>query len=553
MLMVRLILDMLSRRSSGGPVPILASVASWNPAEQDLRDWLSIQLIIDHPALASPRPAGLGEPTKAAALLAAGLILPVLDGLDEIPEHVRGPAISRINDALRPGERVVVTCRTQQYRDAVRPPGGVGITLRAAAAVELRPLDADAVRSYLLEDAGGHTARVRWESVLDMLGTATPAGQALRTPLMVGLARAIYNPRPGELAGTLRDPAELLRPVDQKAVESLLFDEFISAAYRPPIGGRWKARQAQRWLVFLARHLEQTVGGPDLAWWQLRRAIGGFVYAARAAVGVILGLLIGLFIGAGLGFVIGIFSGTYCALWVAFRSKLRASPEPIRGIRWRPPSRGTIVFGAVTLIVFGLVAGVGHRATPGIIVGGGVGAAVVAVGWTMRQRGAPHDLGSAASPGAVLSADRRTGSALGALAGVIPGALIGFLVGGGSGPFHGGITGTTVFFQIGAGAGTGAWVLCGFGVWLLVGVVWSFALAAWPSYDAARIWLAFRHRLPWSLMDFLEDAHRRGVLRQVGAVYQFRHIELQHRLANRDASAQQAVSSSPAAGAVQSE
>ena len=33
-------------------------------------------------------------------------------------------------------------------------------------------------------------------------------------------------------------------------------------------------------------------------------------------------------------------------------------------------------------------------------------------------------------------------------------------------------------------------------------------------------------------MRFLKDAHRRGVLRQEGAVYQFRHIELQHRLAN---------------------
>ena len=43
-----------------------------------------------------------------------------------------------------------------------------------------------------------------------------------------------------------------------------------------------------------------------------------------------------------------------------------------------------------------------------------------------------------------------------------------------------------------------------------------------------------------ALMGFLADAHRRGVLRQAGAVYQFRHIELQHRLANRDANEQQA-------------
>ena len=54
-------------------------------------------------------------------------------------------------------------------------------------------------------------------------------------------------------------------------------------------------------------------------------------------------------------------------------------------------------------------------------------------------------------------------------------------------------------------------------------------------------------RLPWQLMSFLADAHRRGVLRQAGAVYQFRHIELQHRLANRDADSQQASPSFAAA------
>jgi hypothetical protein len=34
-------------------------------------------------------------------------------------------------------------------------------------------------------------------------------------------------------------------------------------------------------------------------------------------------------------------------------------------------------------------------------------------------------------------------------------------------------------------------------------------------------------------MAFLHDAHaNRGVLRQVGAVYQFRHLKLQHRMAS---------------------
>jgi hypothetical protein len=34
-------------------------------------------------------------------------------------------------------------------------------------------------------------------------------------------------------------------------------------------------------------------------------------------------------------------------------------------------------------------------------------------------------------------------------------------------------------------------------------------------------------------MAFLEDAHARGVMRQAGTVYQFRHLELQRRLAYR--------------------
>ena len=72
-----------------------------------------------------------------------------------------------------------MTCRTQQYRDAVRPEGGVEVTLRAAAAVQLRPLDADAVRDYLCDDAAGPVTRARWDPVLAVLGTDAPAGQAL--------------------------------------------------------------------------------------------------------------------------------------------------------------------------------------------------------------------------------------------------------------------------------------------------------------------------------------------------------------------------------------
>ena len=46
------------------------------------------------------------------------------------------------------------------------------------------------------------------------------------------------------------------------------------------------------------------------------------------------------------------------------------------------------------------------------------------------------------------------------------------------------------------------------------------------TYVDARIWLATRGWLPWRTMAFLADASRRGVIRQVGATYQFRHVRL---------------------------
>src|SRR5258708_34570358 len=56
--------------------------------------------------------------------------------------------------------------------------------------------------------------------------------------------------------------------------------------------------------------------------------------------------------------------------------------------------------------------------------------------------------------------------------------------------------------------------------------------ATWGRYTVARCLLALSGRLPWRLTAFLQDAAvNRGALRQFGAVYQFRHVEIQRRLA----------------------
>ncbi len=350
MLMVGLVLDLLARRAAGGPVPILATLASWDPARQDLHDWLGATLVTGYPDLAGPPPPGFAGDNRFAALVKAGLILPVLDGLDEIPEAARPVAITRINDALRPGEQVVVTCRTEQYRAAVSPQHGQGAALQAAA-VQLSTLQFGEVAKYLRKTAG--PAEDRWE-FLDTLSAGSPVRQALATPLMAGLARTIYNPRPDEPDGDLDDPAELCDFADRLAVEAHLFHAFIPAAYRSPTRGRCTVEQAEGWLAFLARHLEQTIGGSDLAWWQLRQAVpdtafrrmaglagglaGGLVFGLGSglvfglAAGLRLGFVFGLVLGLGSGLVLGLVAGLFFA-GAATAEFQRPPTAPVHGMR----------------------------------------------------------------------------------------------------------------------------------------------------------------------------------------------------------------------------
>jgi hypothetical protein len=82
-------------------------------------------------------------------------------------------------------------------------------------------------------------------------------------------------------------------------------------------------------------------------------------------------------------------------------------------------------------------------------------------------------------------------------------------------------------------------VLFGITFGLTVGVA-GVSSRAWGSFCLLQIWLALRGHLPWRVMRFLDDAHRRGVLRQSGAVYQFRHARLQDQLANADPTATRA-------------
>lgn len=514
-LMVRLVLDLLSRRRSGDPVPMLVPIASWNPAAGGIREWLIGRIGMEHPALTELVPS-LGT-TWVRALLDRGLIIPVFDGLDEIPAAVRGQAIVEICDAAPPGCRVILTSRTQQFREALCLGSGRPRILPGVAGIELCPLDTDSVANYLVEDSGGPSGKVRWAPVIAALRGGGPVAVVLSNPLMVGLTRAIFNPLPNEYGEALPDPAELCALASPAAVEKYLYDAYISASYRPcpddlAQDRHWTAQQAERYLSFIAQFLEYTIQGPDLAWWQLAKVTPRRVFglAGGLAAALAAGLSFGLAGGFGGGLVAG-FVGRELGAWLGILavaaggfvagSIVSRDRYPARGARWNHHVRS--LAGGLTVGVIGGLAG-----------GPAVGlAGSFAVMLALGIEAVPDNLSAAASPKAVLLFDRRAAVTRMVVTGLSIG-LAGMLASAGKiGPAFG--------FRMAVVTAAG----------LLGGLIITALTSAWPMWEITRAWLAVRGQLPWHAIEFLADAHKRGILRQSGSVYQFRHLELQKRLA----------------------
>jgi NACHT domain len=524
-LLIGLLQDLLERRTDSEPVPVLFTLASWNP-DQPLKAWLADQLRRTYPGLVGPAPAA---PTAAApvdwaqALLDARLILPLLDGFDELPVAVHPAALDSLNRALPTRQPLILASRAAQYRNALTHPATV--RLNGAAAIRLLPLTPDAAAAYLRRDAGGpHVpAASRWDTVTTHLGTGSPVGQALSTPLGLFLARTIYNPRPGTpLIPTATSPDELCDTTifpDRTVIDTHLFNAYIPAAYTPhhPHPPRWTTEQATRTFAFLARFLEnQRDGSPDLAWWHLPQAIpprtrylvagltGGFAdgLVARLAFGLAYGLMGGLaggLAGGGIG--------------------VRALPIPGFQFRWglRMLVLGVgvgLAGGAALGLGVGLgvelVGGFADGLTIGLTIGPALGLTFgLTIGLTAELTAAEADLTSTTGPGALLSLDRRTFLASGLTHGLASGLIVGLP--------------NVLAFGLTFGLAFG----------LVYGLAFGLAHTAWANFALARAYLAVRGKVPQNLMAFLEDAHGRGVLRQIGPVYQFRHIDLQRHLARQ--------------------
>jgi hypothetical protein len=563
-LSLRFVLDLLENRTPGQPVPQIFSVGSWNPAIDSLKDWLSGQLIRDQPGLAT---VGANGETLATALVGKRLILPVLDGFDEIADGLHLAALWGLSATTLP---LVLTSRSEEYAAAVA--GTRGLT--RAAAVELNNLTLDGMADYLLRSSS-RNAMPEWHHVLTELrrNPDIPSSAnltiVLNTPLMVALARTVYSESGRNRRDDPQDRPEMLLDTDRfstsQRLEDHLLGSFIPSVYRPRPGDppakrpqSWSPERAQRWLGYLAAHLDR-LGTRDLAWWELGRSVprsvrtivcgflSGLSFAVVTAVGNLpvdlLGTSHGLSFAVRRGIVVGLLHGLVAGLLFGLMYRVAdgneaLKPSPVRVRLFGGPKQlgpryfarittGVLIGSGVALALalidrllvsrLGLDDGLGGenglRAT--IQFTATIGLAAGLVFGIMAWLEAPIDVSAAVSPTDLLRSNRTNvvtnfftwAIVLGTVAGLVNSFTDGLL------------RGVEIGLVFGIEGAFGA------------GIGYGLCLTAWGQWVAiARIWLPLTGRLPWRLVAFLDDACQRGALRRAGAVYQFRHARLQDHL-----------------------
>ncbi|WP_326948641.1 hypothetical protein OG439_07590 [Amycolatopsis sp. NBC_01307] len=545
-LALALTVGLLRSRVAGKRVPVLLSLASWDPVVQSLDAWMVRSLAEENYA---------GGGAVPAALLAAGLMLPVLDGLDELPEHVRRRAVGRINDTLRGPRPMVLTCRSADYSGVLA--AGAPVVLRAPV-VQVQPLTPEDVARHL-RNADDRPAS--WTAVLDHLETHanSPLITALSTPLMLSLFTSGFR---------TTDPALLLSDPEldnRLAVEDRLIDVLVDSLDESTPG------ESRRWLTYLAKqsHAHKT---PNLSWWRLTKWSPPLAeYAAILLAAPILGLAAAvaapalattepslLDIVPSMPWLVG--AGAFFALLIASfdTGHLPASAPREPGVARRRFVRTlaasnvvAVALGAGVAVLIGMAgdanaevttgvgALIGIAAGMGLVIGFGVGLHGY---WAARG----HRL-AVTTPRDLLRHERSSSLVAAAVVamvvgvGTLPAAVWGGTVGGHLGQQLAQWRGQPVVLDRGF-PGTPAhvpWVVDGAHLPALIWVSVLVGLAGggaallarpWAQFGFTRVNLSVTRRLPLRLMAFFERAHEHELLRVSGGSYQFWHIRLRERL-----------------------
>lgn len=288
------------------PIPVMASLSSWQNTRQSLTDWLLSELNLKY---------GVSQ-KLGKTWLTEKKLLPLFDGLDELPPQRQEPVVEAINAWLRSDEgapRLLVCSRLEEYEL-------YAAKLELNGAICLNLLTDGQLQDYL--------ASLSMPQLWNTLQQDKDLLELVRTPLLLSvsiLANEAIAPATWE---KLQTPQEKLNYLLDTYIWKRLHESAVAIPYlskKQP-----KVQQTRRWLSWLARQMRARSEDefliermqPSL----LQKGKEKWLY--KCFPGLFLGAIIGLFTGFYTELALGFLSGIAMAIFYA----LFESDEPINTV-----------------------------------------------------------------------------------------------------------------------------------------------------------------------------------------------------------------------------
>lgn len=497
------------------PLPMVLPLSSWATTRPTLQEWLieQVTLLYDVPRRLSQH------------WIQAEVMLPLLDGLDEMEEGARPDCIAAINTYHREHPHPLVVCsRTTEYNMAARRE-----RLLLQGAVVVQPLTSEQVDTHLAtlgKPVAALRAALKKNSLLVELAA---------TPLMLQILLLTYHGTP-------------LRQLSQKAAElqQQIWEAFVERMVtRKGDSQRYSLERTCSWLGWLAKQMRdrnQTIFfleflQPDVL---PNREKNRYRQGNRLFVGLLFGLLSGLLFGLGNGLTAGLTAGLIVGplfglvFGLVFRPEEKIKPAEMvifswkRLLSWRLPS------GLLSGLLVGLLLWLTSEPTfewvlgyeggkpffgpaVGVPFGPAVGLLLGLAGALERKQLPEWQIHT---PNEGIKRSFKNGLVCLFLGGLFLGPAFVLLFGLLPSP-----TDQLVAVQI-------LGLAMGLALALFVGL--TFGLFAVVQHYTLRFWLWRRGVFPFQAVSFLEDATARILLRRVGGGYSFSHRLLLEYFADLD-------------------
>ena len=355
--------DLIARaeQDASYPMPVVFNLSAWAERRQPLATWFVDELNIRY-----------GVPQKiGAAWIEADQVLPLLDGLDEVPEARRAACVEAIN-TFRQDHGLVHVVVCSRYADYTM----LTVRLKLQGAILVQPLNAQQIDAYVAS-AGDQLTGLRTALAEDAM-----LRELAQSPLMLSIMTLAYQ-------STLVETLPAVASIEMRRKH--LFAAYVERMFARRGADTYYSRpQTIRWLAWLAQALlqrDQTIFfieqmqpqslltgaqhrhyaiGVGLGVGLIAGVVVGLSQAAAAGpvIGLVVGLMDGLVAGLSFGLVVGLAGGNH-----------EAKTAPTHGL-WRSLLRALgiglaagLVVGLLGGLIFGLVVGMAR----GLVFGLGVG------------------------------------------------------------------------------------------------------------------------------------------------------------------------------------